>query len=199
MLASAVPISSFIGGAGFVTLGEVFVPVMAVMLKPKAALLAGLVGTFVVYALQLATAPVYGPVSIVIPVAGIFLGSLAVHTRLGKFVAWAYVLFGAAFYAVFSGGTLAWLAPYILVAVTLPLVLVVTRWRFPLLCLYASMCELATMTIASITLLSLHGPVWAVITPFMFFERSVATGGAILVLSGLKKAMPNLIGSDMNV
>lgn len=194
VVASAFPFSAFIGGAGFITLGVVFVPVIGRILKPIPALISGLAGAIAVYVLQIATAPVFGLVSLLIPVSGIFLGSFAFHYRLGAVVPWAYVLFGTAYYLVFSEGTALWLLPYIVVLASLPFALKKTGARLPLLCLYSTMCELTTMNIASIAILNLPGPLWSLIAPFMYFERTVATLGAFFVITGVGRAIPGILG-----
>lgn len=192
VVASTIPISSFIGGAGFISLSLVFVPVMAYLLKPKAATVSALVGSLVGYILQIGIGPVYGPVSFLIPTAGAMLGSIGFRSRVGALILWGYVLFGGAFYFFLSRGTLLWLAPYVVVLVSLPLVLFPGRWRILLLCFYATMCELTTMTLASITILQLPGSLWSLISPLMFYERTVATVGSFLLISGLRKAIPAL-------
>lgn len=196
VIASVIPVSTFIGGAGFITLGIVLVPVIARMLRPWSALTSGLVGTLAVYALQIATAPIFGPISILIPISGILLGSIGFHNRLGCIIPWSYALLGAAYYFLFSGGTLLWLAPYIIVILSLPIVLSENKFRIPLLCLYSTMCELTTMNIASIMILRLPGPLWFVITPLMFFERIVATSGSYMVIRGISKAIPRMMGGQ---
>lgn len=196
VIASAIPFTAFIGGAGFITFGIVFVPVIARMLMPWPALISGWAGALALYVLQLATAPVFGPFSLAIPVSGMVLGSYGFHYRLGSIVPWGYVVFAAVYYLAFSGGTMIWLVPYFLVAASLPLTLRPTKLRVPLLCLYSTMCELATMTIASISVLNLPGPLWSFIAPFMFFERAVATVGAFLVNTGIGKAMPGMMRRD---
>ncbi len=192
VIASVIPVSTFIGGAGFITLGIVLVPVIARMLRPWPALISGLVGALAMYALQLATAPIFGPISILIPMSGILLGSVGFHHRLGCAIPWGYVLFGAVYYFSFSRGTLLWLAPYLIVILSLPIVITESKFRLPLLCLYSTLCELTTMNIASIGILRLPGPLWSVITPLMFFERTVATAGSYMVISGIIKAMPRM-------
>jgi hypothetical protein len=55
------------------------------------------------------------------------------------------------------------------------------------------MCELTTMTIASITILRLPGALWTLITPLMFYERAVATLGSFLLIAGLRKTLPAIL------
>lgn len=192
VVASVIPISSFIGGAGFISLSLVFVPVMAFLLKPKAAAVSALVGSMVGYVLQIGIGPIYGPVSFLIPTVGAMLGSIGFRSRVGAMIPWGYVLFGGAFYFFLSGGTLLWLVPYLVVLASLPLVIFPSRWRIMILCFYATMCELATMTLASITILQLPGSLWSLISPLMFYERTVATVCSFLLISGLRKGIPAL-------
>jgi len=191
-VASLIPISAFLGGAGFITLGIVIVPVIAYLLRPKAAFVSGLVGSLVVYVLQIGVGPVYGLVSLLIPTLAAMFGSTGFHSKTGVMLPWGYVLFGGLFYFYTSAGTLLWLLPYLLVLVSLPLALLGGRWQVLVLCLYTTMCELVTMTLASITILHLPGALWALITPLMFYERGFATVGSFLVITGLRKAMPKI-------
>lgn len=192
VVASVIPISSFIGGAGFISLSLIFVPVMAYLFKPKAAALSALVGCAVVYVLQIGIGPIFGPVSLLIPPAGAVLGSVSFRSRVGTLASCVYVLLGGAIYTVMSGGTMLWLVPYLAVLASLPLVVYSTRWRILALCFYSTMCELSTMTLASITILKLPSTLWLIICPFMFYERTVATVGSFLLISGLRKGMPHL-------
>jgi hypothetical protein len=57
------------------------------------------------------------------------------------------------------------------------------------------MCELASITIGSITILHLPGSLWMIIAGFMFFERGVATVGSSLVIKALETTVPNLTGN----
>ena len=193
VITSFIPISAFIGGAGFLTLSLVLVPVMAYLLRPTAAAVSALAGILATYILQIGIGPIFGPISLLIPVSAVTLGSIGFRSRQGPLIQWAYVLFGGAFYFFISGGTPLWLIPYLIVWVTLPLALFHGKCRLPLLCLYTTMCELTTMTIASITILRLPGALWTLITPLMFYERAVATLGSFLLIAGLRKTLPAIL------
>src|SRR5207302_8473409 len=82
--------------------------------------------------------------------------------------------------ALSKGGTFFWLYPYLLVIMSLPLAFrLKDNPRIGLLTFYIAMTEQVTLNILSISILSLTGPVWSVITPLMYVERTIATvGGA---------------------
>lgn len=185
VVASAIPIDAFIGGAGFITLAIVILPVMAKVLRPREAVLMGAIAAIGIYAFQLSVVPVLGFFGLLVPSLAIVLGSLGFHKS--PLIPAAYILFGAAWYVLFSGGTLVWLAPYVL-AVALSIALQTgaigkgTALGTVGLVLDATMCELVTLNIGSISVLHLPGAVWTIITPFMFLERTVAViGGSSLL------------------
>lgn len=185
---SVIPASAFIGGAGYITAGIIILPVIARILKPKEALVAAVIAPIGLLALQLSVIPVFGFYGMLIPASGIILGSLGVH-RSALYPA-VYIAFGALWYIVFSGGTLIWLIPYFL-AVGWSLTDQIRpfraggKWHVVLHSLNATMCELVTMNIGSISLLRLPGELWLIIAPFMFIERAFAVVGSSFVLLAL--------------
>jgi hypothetical protein len=78
-VALLIPFSQFIGGAGFITLGIIMVPVFCKMLKPVSAMVAGVFGMVIAASVGAAIVPVYGLFSFVIPLTAGLLGSLAFH------------------------------------------------------------------------------------------------------------------------
>ena len=82
-VALLIPFSQFIGGAGFITLGIIMVPVFCKMLKPVSAMVAGVFGMVIAASIGAAIVPVYGLFSFVIPLTAGLLGSLAFHYRFG--------------------------------------------------------------------------------------------------------------------
>lgn len=190
IVANIFPISAFIGGAGFITAGIVVLPVMARLLRPKEALVVGFVAPLGLFALQLSIMRVFGLYGILIPALGIIFGSLGFHKSY--LYPAAYVAFGAFWYIAFSGGTWLWLIPYIgVIALALTDQIhpfkVGQRADVVLHSLDATMCELVTMNIGSVSLLKLPGELWTVITPFMFFERTIAVLGSASILSALAR------------
>jgi hypothetical protein len=51
------------------------------------------------------------------------------------------------------------------------------------------MTEQVTLNILSISILSLTGPVWSVITPLMYLERTIATLGGAAGIVALKSGL----------
>src|SRR3989475_8936272 len=181
IITTFIPLTPFIGGPGFITLEIVMLPINAALLRPIPALATVFVGSLGMALGQPSFYQVFGLPGLLIPLAAVGAGSIAFHYRLGPIVPWAYVLAGAVFYiALSNGGTLFWLVPYVLVIVSLP-VAFRTKNNSPtgVLNFFIAMTEQVTLNILSISILSLTGPVWEVITPLMYVERTIATlGGA---------------------
>ncbi len=186
-----VPLTPFIGGPGFITLEIVMLPIIAALLRPVPALATVFVGSLAMAIGQPSFFQVFGLPGLLIPLIAVGAGSLAFHYRLGPIVAWAYVLSGAAYYIIFSrGATLLWLIPYFLVIFSLPAAFRLTRNpRIGLLTFFVAMTEQVTLNILSISILNLTGPVWLVITPLMFAERTIATLGGAAGIVALKSAL----------
>ncbi|QQG48262.1 MAG: hypothetical protein HY247_05780 [archaeon] len=186
--ANAVPIDAFIGGAGFITAGILILPVIARLVRPMEAVVVGIAAPLGLFAFQLSVIPIFGFYGMLIPASAIVLGSLGFYKSY--LVPTAYIVLGAFWYLAFSGGTIVWLAPYVL-AVSLVIVNQVrpfvrgTRAEVLLFCFLTTMCEQVTMNIGSVSLLQLPGFLWTVIAPFMFLERTVAVVGSSSVLIAL--------------
>ncbi len=161
---------------------------MARLLRPKEAVIVAVLAPLGLFAFQLSLIPVFGFFGMLIPATAIVLGSLGFHKSY--LIPTAYVVFGLAWYALFSGGTVFWLLPYLIVVV-LALANQFRRfarggkWDILLHSLEVTMCELVTMNIGSISILHLAGGLWLLITPVMYFERGVAVIGSAAVLLAL--------------
>ena len=189
-------LTPFIGGPGFITLEIIMLPVIAYLLKPVLATATVLVGSLGSTFLQAGFFQVFGALGLLIPLVAVFLGSVAFHYRLGLIAPWAYILAGAVYYIGFSkGGTLAWLAPYTLAIVSLPVVLgLKDPYRLGILSLYTAMSEQVSLNIFSISVLNLTGSFWIGVTPLMFIERSIATIGGFSVIIALKSRLGSRFG-----
>jgi hypothetical protein len=189
--ANAIPIDVFIGGSGFITAGIVLLPIMARLVRPREAIVLAVLAPLGLLAFQLSVIPVFGFFGLAIPALAILLGSLGSHKS--QLIPASYVAFGAVWYILFSGGTLLWLAPY-LVAIALALGYETKllkrndRLQTVVHVLDTTMCELVTMNMLSISLLLLPGVLWTIILPFMILERSVAVIGGSSVLLVLARA-----------
>ncbi len=185
---NAIPITAFIGGAGFITAGIILLPVMARLLKPRESVVVAFVAPLGLFIFQLSIIPVFGFFGMLVPALALIFGSLGFHRSY--LYPSSYVAFGAIWYILFSHGTVLWLIPYLIViglavADQLRPFTVGQRAEVVLHSLDATICELVTLNIGSISLLHLPGDLWAIITPFMFLERSIAVIGASSILLAL--------------
>ena len=184
-------LTPFIGGPGFITLEIVMLPIVAFLLRPILATVAVLVGSIGSAFIQTGFYSTFGFAGLLIPLLAVALGSIAFHYDWGAIIPWGYVLAGAVYYILFSkGGTLFWLAPYILVIASLPVALRVREpYQLGLLALYTAMSEQVTLNVLSISLLNLTGVFWTGVTPLMFLERTIATLGGFAVIVALKSRL----------
>jgi hypothetical protein len=191
IITTFIPLTPFVGGPAFITLEIVMLPIIAALLRPITAVLTVFVGSLGMALGQLSFYQVFGLPGLLIPIIAVGAGSMAFHYRLGPMVPWAYVTVGAVFYIALSkGGTLLWLVPYFLVIVSLPLAFRLKNTpRIGLLTFYIAMTEQVTLNILSISILSLTGPVWSVITPLMYVERTIATLGGAAGIVALKSGL----------
>jgi hypothetical protein len=190
VVANAIPIDAFLGGSGFITAGIVLLPVMARLVRPREAVVLAVLAPLGLLAFQLSVIPAFGFFGLAIPALAILLGSLGSYKSY--LLPASYIMFGAVWYFLFSGGTLLWLAPYgvavvISVAQQGRLFRGSKRWETLVHVVDTTMCELVTMNILSVSLLQLPGGLWTVITPFMFLERGVAVVGGTSIISILAR------------
>ena len=200
-VALLIPFSQFIGGAGFITLGIILVPVFCKMLKPVSAMVAGIFGMVIAASVGAAIVPVYGLFSFIIPLAAGLLGSLAFHYRWGAVPGIIFLGFCSFLYATFSGGTLLWIVPYAVAILAGIGTIVVynfkkqnatlskTSWLLITgFCIFlTTTIENATMNLGSIFILKLPGDLWTVITPVSMLERTIVWVLAFVILIGLWK------------
>ncbi len=200
IVSTFIPVDAFIGGAAIISLEIVTVPVIAALLKPTQASVTILVGSLGMAVFQTGTFPVFGIFALLVPIIATVLGSFAFHIRYGSVLAWAYVLFGAVYYLTYSkGGTLFWLIPYIIVMVSLPLALTATGTRsITILAFYTAMTWQVTLNILSIRIGLLDG-FWSLVTPFMLFERTIATVGSVSLIIGLKSRLGTRLGLNQEL
>jgi hypothetical protein len=185
---NVIPVSVFIGGAGFITAGILLLPVVAGLLRPTDAAGAAIASALGLFAFQLSYIPIFGFYGLVIPAAGMILGALGF--RKSPLIPATYVALGAAWYISFSHGTLLWLLPYggaIALSVGSALRMFGSSGKLLTHCVNATTCELVTINISSISLLLLPGELWLFITPFMLFERALAVAGSYLILLTLAR------------
>ncbi len=208
VISTFIPIDKFIGGAGFITLEIVIIPLIAFLLEPwqafVSALIGGVIGFFVNAALGIGLGPVFGPVSILVAPIAAYLGSVTFHFDKSWFK-WSskvwialplgFMGFGTLFYLTFAQGTVLWLVPYGLAI----LALLYRPWakrvdvKIAVGCFSTAMCWQVGLNVVSVSILGLVGPVWGVITPFMYFERTVATVGSLIIIQAVLRTNNPLV------
>lgn len=195
IVSTFLPVDVFLGGAGIITLEIVTVPIIAAILRPLPAAVSIGIGSIGMAVFGTGVYPFFGFFSVLVPVIATVMGSFAFHHHLGPIVPWAYTILGSMYYLEFSkGGTFLWLIPYAIVAFSIPLTLIATGLqRIVLLCFYTAMAWQVTLNILSISA-GLTGGFWIGVTPFMFFERSVATFASASVIVALKSRLGSRLG-----
>ena len=195
IVSTFLPVDVFLGGAGIITLEIVTVPIIAAILRPVPATICIGIGSIGMAIFGTGVYPFFGFFSILVPVISTVQGSFAFHHRLGPIVPWAYTILGSLYYIEFSrGGTLLWLIPYAIVVLSIPIAFVASGLqRVALLCFYTAMAWQVTLNILSISAGLIDG-FWIGVTPFMFFERGVATFASATVIVALKSRLGSRLG-----
>ena len=187
IVSTFIPVSPFIGGGpGFITAEVAMLPLIAALLRPVLAGASITAGSLGMALFKSSIYAVFGPLGLLVPIIATVLGSVAFHYKVGALLPWSYLVLGALYYVAFSqGGTILWLAPYMIVIISLPAVLKMSGvLRIGFLSFYTAMSEQVTLNVLSISALGLVGTVWTAITPFMYTERAVAAfGGAFLIVA----------------
>jgi hypothetical protein len=190
---STVPISIFIGAQSFLALNLVITPAIAILLSPVEAFSASLIGAII----SLYVAPsqaMFGPFTILLPVVGSTLGSLAFHKPKFGIIATGYLLIVTIFYIIARPEFPYWIAPHLLAAF-LAAVLSITnlplkKLQMPAYAFVSTICEQATMLMGATFILSLPWIVFATAFPLMIYERVVATLGGSIIAYALLKNIP---------
>lgn len=203
-----IPFSQFIGGAGFITLGIIFIPLYCKFLKPISAMFAGILGMMIAALAGAAIVPVFGIFSFAIPLVAGLLGSLAFNYRWGTIPGIVFLIFAGYLYAVYSGGTLFWLIPYaiaIFAGVVATIIYIPKKpktvwskasWYVVTgCCVYlTTIIDNAVMNLGSVFILNLPGELWVAITPVSVIERVVTLIISFTILAALWNRFKNKFG-----
>jgi len=184
---SFVPISIFIGASSMLTLNLIITPTIAILLTPLEAFAASLLGAVI----SLYAAPfqaIFGPYTILLPVVGATLGSLAYHKPKAGIVASIYLGLVSCSYFLMRPEFPYWITPHIIGAVMASGVGLTNtlsyKKRIPIYAFVSTICEQATMLIGAVFILSLPWVVFATAFPLMLYERFIGTiGGTIIAYS----------------
>ena len=182
---SLMPISVFIGAPSFLALSLIVTPVIAVLLNPFEAFFASLFGSVV----ALYAAPfqaMFGPFTILLPVAGSTFGSLAFHKgKMGALATTSFLVVAISAYLIKNFPFPYFVVPH-LMAIFLVLVVSFKKMtpinlKAPLYAFVSTMCEQGMMMIFAVHLLGLPWQAFIGILPLMVYERIVGTIGATLL------------------
>lgn len=197
---SLIPISMFIGAPSFLALNLIVTPTIAILLSPAEAFLASLFGGVI----ALYVAPfqaMFGPFTILLPVAGSTFGSLAYHE--GKKGALFSVLFLAAAisaYLVRNSPFPYFVFPH---SIAILIVLVISFKKMtpvsvniPLYAFVSTMCEQGMMMIFAVHLLGLPWQAFVGILPLMVYERLLGTMGGSLTVMPIMTIIPKYFARE---
>ena len=197
VVTSLIPISLFIGAPSFLALNLVITPIMALLLSPIDALassfIGGLIGIYIAPAQAM-----FGPFSILLPVAGATFGSLAYHKgKTGNSVASLFLIFSILAYLIRNYPFPYFVTPHLvalcIVSVAIFRKMTPLKWKIPLYTFVATMCEQGMMMIFAVHMLGLPWQVFTGILPLMIYERFVGAIGGTLLFFSLMKTVPHLL------
>lgn len=194
LVASLVPISMFIGAPSFLALNLIITPVMAILLTPSEAFFAALFGGVIsFYATPMQA--MFGPYTILLPVAGATFGSLAFHKRkLGALMVSIFLVVAISAYLIKNYPFPYFVFPHAL-AVSLALMNAFKRMtpftaKIIMYTYVSTMAEQGMMMILAVHLLGLPWQIFPAVLPLMIYERIVGTVGSSLIIFALAKTLP---------
>jgi len=182
---SLIPVSVFIGAPSFLALNLIVTPVIAILLNPFEAFFASLFGGVV----ALYAAPfqaMFGPFTILLPVAGSTFGSLAFNKgKIGALAATSFLVVAISAYLIKNFSFPYFVAPHLLAILAALAVsfrkMTSISLKAPLYAFVSTMCEQGMMMIFAVHLLGLPWQAFVGILPLMVYERIVGTIGATLL------------------
>lgn len=199
---SLVPVSMFIGAPSFLALNLIITPVIAILLLPSEALFASLFGGIVSFYVAPMQA-MFGPYTILLPVAGATFGSLNYHKgKVGALLSALFLSTAIAAYMVRNYSFPYFVVPHS-IAVVIALLSSFKRMtpmglKIPLYAYVSTLAEQGMMMIFAVHLLGLPWQVFEGILPLMIYERMIGTFGGALIIFALFKAMPkNFAGKSV--
>jgi len=188
-----IPVSMFIGAPSLLSLNLIITPAIAILLTPIESFCASLLGAVI----SLYAAPfqaIFGPYTILLPVVGSTLGSLAFHKPKTGILASLYLGSVSLAYLIVRPEFPYWIIPHIIGAIivggasfthSLPI-----KTRIPLYAYISTVCEQATMLIGAVYILSLPCIVFTTAFPLMIYERILGTIGGTLLCYSVKSIFP---------
>jgi len=188
---SLIPISTFIGAPSLLTLNLIATPTIAIILNPLEAFFASLFGGMIAIYLSPFQA-VFGPLTILLPITGSTLGSMAYHMKKkGTLPATLFLITAILMYLMKN-----YLFPFFIIPHLIAIfVAIISSFKVKTSKItrvishsyVTTMCEQGIMMIFAVYLLDLPWFTFIGILPLMVYERLIGTiGGALLTLSLIK-------------
>lgn len=193
-ITSLVPVSVFIGAPSFLALNLIITPVIAILLSPIEALFAALFGGIIAFYV-VPTQAMFGPYTILLPVAGATFGSLAYHKeKLGASVGSFFLLTAITAYLIKNYPFPYFIVPHS-IAIFLALLGSIKRMtayqvEIPMYTYISTMAEQGMMMIFAVYLLNLPWQAFTTIFPLMVYERIIGTIGSTIVIISLMRIVP---------
>jgi hypothetical protein len=191
---SLIPISMFIGAPSFLALNLIITPVMAILLSPVEALFASLFGGVIAFYVAPMQA-MFGPYTILLPIAGATFGSLTYHkSKLGASVASLFLVFAILAYLIKNYPFPYFIVPHS-IAVLLALFSAIKKMaplhlKISIYTYVSTMAEQGMMMIFAVHLLGLQWQVFIGVLPLMIYERIIGTLGAAIISISLLNIIP---------
>jgi hypothetical protein len=191
IVTSLVPISMFIGAPSFLALNIIITPTLALLLSPLEALFASLFGGVIAFYIVPSQA-MFGPYTILLPIAGATFGSLTYHkSKGGTFASSLFLAFAISAYLIKNYPFPYFVIPHLIAIVVAILSLFQKMTPFhvkiPLYAYVSTMAEQGMMMIFAVHLLGLPWQLFVGILPLMLYERIIATIGATLIILALTR------------
>ena len=188
---SLVPISVFIGAPSFLALNIIITPVIALLLNPIEAFFTSLFGGIIAFYIAPFQA-MFGPYTILLPVAGSTFGSLAFHKgKTGGLAAASFLAIAISAYLVKNFPFPYFIIPHSAALLAALLAsfkkMTLISLKMPLYAFVSTMCEQGMMMIFAVHLIGLPWQAFVGILPLMVYERLLGTTGATLLSISLIK------------
>jgi len=193
VVTSYIPISLFIGTPSFLALSIIITPIIAILLSPLDAFCASFIGGLLSFYI-IPSQAAFGPFSILLPVCGATLGSIAYHNKKIGFLTALFLLIAVFSYLFVNFPFPYFVVPHVLAIILTPFSLLSRfsdRIRVPIFVFIATMSEQGLMMIFSVYLLALPWQAFIGILPLMIYERLISFFGASLISLGLKRLLPS--------
>lgn len=197
VITGLIPVSLFIGAPSFLALNIIMTPTIAYLLPPMEAFSTSLIGGLISLYL-FPTQAMFGPLTILLPIAGATLGSLSIHKgKTGRLISSIFLISSMLAYLIVN-----YPFPYFIAPHTLALIILIVsifkeltplKYQVPLYTFASTMCEQGMMMIFAVHLLQLPWQVFTGVLPIMIYERALGTIGSSLIIFALIKSNLTLL------